>query len=108
MCLLEWQQHVEHLLSVSRLLYVGDLTATAIRDACLCDLARVDGVVALDILRPNDAGDDEFADFKVDSNFLFAFDNEIAVRQKLGHDGCDVGLQRLLPIDGAFSVAVGS
>ena len=104
----ERQQHVEHLLAVPRLLHVGDLTATAIGNPRLCDFARIDRVIALDVFRPNDAGDDEFADLEVHAYFLLAIDHQIAVRQQLRHDGGHVGLQRFLPIDGAFFVAAGS
>src|SRR5256885_12133133 len=48
---LERQQDVGYLLAVARLLEVGDLAAAAIGDAGLRDLAGIDGVVALDILR---------------------------------------------------------
>src|SRR6185295_19958391 len=65
---LERQQHVEHLLAVARLLDVGDLAAAAIGDARLGDLGGFDGVVALDVLRANDAGDDELAHFEVDAD----------------------------------------
>ena len=42
-----------------------------------------------------DAGDDQFADFEIDADFLLALDHEVAVRQeRLRHDGGDVGLQR--------------
>src|SRR6267143_6034875 len=75
----ERQQYVHYLLAVARLLDVGDLAAAAIGDAGLRDLAGIDGVVALDILRPHDAGDDQFADFEIDPDLLLAFDHEIAV-----------------------------
>src|SRR6195256_4180118 len=101
----ERQQHVHHLLAVARLLDVGDLAAPAIGDAGLRDLAAIDGVVALDVLRPHDAGDDQFADFEIDPYLLLAFDHQVAVRQKLRDDGGDVGLQRLLAVDRTLAVA---
>ena len=59
-------------------------------------LVEVDRVVALDVLRPHDAGDDQFADFEVDADLLLALDHEVAVRQHLRDHGGDVGLQRFL------------
>src|SRR6185312_15905279 len=55
---LEWQQDLRELLTPGLLLNVGDLTAPAKSEARLCDLGRVDGVVALDVFRAHDAGDD--------------------------------------------------
>src|SRR3984893_17047539 len=101
----ERQQHVHHLLAVARLLYVHDLAATAIGDAGLRDLARIDGVVALDVFGAHDAGDDQFADFEIDADLLLALDHEIAVRQDLRDDSGDVGLQRLLAVDRTLAVA---
>src|SRR5450631_2067755 len=72
---LERQHHVEHLLAVTRLLHIGDLAAPAIGDARLRDLAGIDGVVALDVLRPHHAGHDQFADLEIDANFLAALDH---------------------------------
>src|ERR1700754_252510 len=77
----ERQQNVHHLRAVARLLYVGELAAAAIGDAGLCDLAGIDGVVALDILWTDDAGHDQLAHFEIDANFLLAFDHHVAVRQ---------------------------
>src|ERR1700712_4284406 len=99
---LERQYHVHELLAVARLLHVGDLAAPAIGDAGLRDLAAVDSVVALDILRPHDAGDDQLADFEIDADLLFAFDHQIAVRQKLRHHRGDAGLQILLALHRAL------
>jgi hypothetical protein len=48
-------------------------------------------IVALDVLRPHDAGDDQFANFVVDADLLLAFDHEVAVRRQLRDDGGDVG-----------------
>jgi len=42
-------------LAVALLLDVGDLAVAAIGDAGLRDLARIDGVVALDVFRTDDA-----------------------------------------------------
>src|ERR1700726_5141631 len=78
---LDRMQHVHHLLAVTRLLNVADLAVAAIGDTGLCDLAGIDGVVALDVFRPHDAGDDQFAHFEIDADLLLAFDDEIAVRQ---------------------------
>lgn len=105
--ILEWEQDVGDLLTKARLLHVGDLAAAAVGNAGLRDLAGVDGVVALNVFRPHDAGDDQFADFKIDADFLLALDHEIAVRQQLGDHGGDVGLQRFLPVDRALAVAGG-
>jgi len=44
-------------------------------------LLEIDGVVALDVLRAHDAGDDQFSDFVIDADLLLAFDHEIAVRR---------------------------
>src|SRR5207248_8249241 len=62
----ERQQHVHHLLPIARLLHIRNLAAAAIGDAGLRDLAGVDRVVALDVLRPHNPGDDQFADLKID------------------------------------------
>ena len=61
----ERQQHVHHLLAIARLLHVGDLAVAAIGDAGLRDLRGIDGVVALDVFRADDAGDDQFANFEM-------------------------------------------
>ena len=103
----ERQQHVHHLLAVARLLHVGDLAVAAIGDAGLRDLAGIDGVVALDVLRAHDAGDDQFAHFEIDADLLLAFDHQIAVRQQLGDDGGDVGGQAFLPLHRTLAVAGG-
>ena len=97
--MLEWQQHVHHLLPVAWLLHIGNLAATAIGDARLCDLAGVDGVVALDVLRPHDTRHDQFADFVIDTDFLLALDHQIAVGQHLRDHGGNIGLQRFLAVD---------
>jgi len=102
---LERQEHVEHLLAVARLLHVGELAAAAIGDAGFRDLAGIDGVVALDVLRAHDAGDDQFADFKIDADLLLAFDHEIAVGQHLRDHRGDVGLQCFLADDRTLAVA---
>src|SRR5450755_3233259 len=104
---LERQQHVHHLLAVARLLHVGDLAAAAIGDAGLRDLRGIDGVVALDVLRAHDAGDDQFANFEIDADLLLAFDHQIAVRQNLRDHRGDVGLQRFLAVDRALAVGRG-
>ena len=103
-CALERQDDIHHLLAVARLLNIGDLAAAAVSDAGFGDLAGVDRVVALDVFRPDDAGDNQFANFEVDANFLFAFDDEISVRQYLRDHCCDVGLQCFLPVDRSFAV----
>src|SRR4051794_24793544 len=95
---LERQDHVHELLAVARLLHVGDLAAAAISDAGLRDLAGVDGVVALDVFGPHDAGDDQLADFEIDANLLLAFDHQIAVGQDLRHHRSDAGLQVFLAL----------
>ena len=64
---LERQQHVEHLLAVARLLHVGDLAAAAVGDAGLGDLGERDGVVGVDVLGADDAGDYQFADLEIDA-----------------------------------------
>ena len=68
-------------------------------------LDEFDRVVAFDILRPHDAGDDQFAHFVVDPHLLLAFDDEIAVWQNLRHHAGDIGLQILLAIDRALAFA---
>src|SRR5437660_3547274 len=78
---LERQQHIHDLLAIAWLLHIGDLTAAAIGDAGLRDFAGVNGVVALNVLRPYDTSHDQFADLVVDANLLLALDHEIAVRQ---------------------------
>ena len=65
------------MLSVTVLLHLGNLTTPTVRNACLCDLARIDRVVVLDILRPHDTSHDQFADFEVDADFLVSFDNRL-------------------------------
>src|SRR4051812_10542598 len=92
--LLERQENVPHPIAVALLLDVGDLAAAAIGDARLRDLGRIDRVLALDVLRPHDAGDDQLAYFVVHPDFLPALDDEIAVGQHLGDDGGNVGQQR--------------
>ena len=89
------------------MLHVGDLAAAAIGDAGLGDLRGIDRVVALDIFRAHDAGDDQLADFEVDADLLLALDHEIAVRQHLRHHGGNVGLQRFLAVDRTLAVAGG-
>src|SRR4051794_28386986 len=74
------QHDVEHLLSVARLLDVGDLAAAAVGDAQLGDLIVRDGVLGRDVLRADDAGDVDVADLEVDPDLLPAGDHQIAVR----------------------------
>src|SRR5262249_16428176 len=105
---LEGQEHVHHLLAVARLLHVHDLAAAAIGDAGLRDLAGVDGVVALDVLGPDDTGDDQLAGLEIDADLLLAFDHQVAVRKHLGDDAGDVGLQRFLALHAALAIGGGS
>src|SRR3954454_15564847 len=74
------QHDVEHLLSVARLLDVGDLAAAAVGNAQLGDLVVRDGVLGRDVLRTDDAGDVDVADLEVDPDLLPAVDHQVAVR----------------------------
>ena len=53
---------------------------------------------------PHDAGDDQFAHFRIEPDFLLAFDHHVAVRQHLRDHGGDVGHQLILAVDGAVAV----
>ena len=105
----ERQEDVHHLLAVARLLHVRDLAAAAIGDAGLGDLRRIDRVVGLDVLGPDDAGDDQFADLEIDADLLLALDHEIAVRQNLRDDRRDIRDELLGAADrtGALARRVG-
>ena len=94
----EGQQNIHYLLAIARLLDIGDLAAATIGQAGLGDLGGFKRVVCLDIFRPDDARDDQFADFEVDADFLLALDHEIAIGQHLRDDGGDIRHQLL----GAF------
>src|SRR5262245_38132613 len=67
---LERQEYVEDLLAIAALLHIGNLAAASVRNTCLRDLVRIDCVVALDVFRSHNSGDDEFANLEVDANFL--------------------------------------
>src|SRR4029078_2467610 len=101
----ERQHHIQRLLAITRLLHIGDLAAATVGDPRLGDLARVDGVVALDVLGADDAGDDQFSNLEVDADLLLALDDEIAVRQYLGDHGGDIGAQRFGAVHRALPVA---
>src|SRR5581483_11726308 len=79
--------------------------ATAIGDARLRDLGGIDGVVALDVFRAHDAGDDQLAHLEVDPDLLLAFDDQVAVGQHLRDHGGDVGGERFRAVYRAFAVA---
>ena len=61
------------------LLEIGDMAASAIGDASLGDLFIGNGVGGCDVLRPDDTGNLQFADFVIDANFLAAMDHKISV-----------------------------
>src|SRR5690606_20306990 len=52
-----------------------------------------------DVLGPDDALDQQFADLVVDADFLTALDDEVAIRQHLGDQRRDVDADLLLPVD---------
>src|SRR6185437_11915812 len=81
------QYDVGHLLPPRLGLDVRQRALAAIGNARLGDLGQVDRVVALDIFRARDAGDEQFAHFGVEPYFLLTLDHQIAVGQDLGDDG---------------------
>jgi len=87
---LEWQDNVENLGTITRLLNIGQLAAPAIGNPKLGNLLMSDGVVRRDIFWTHDTRHIEFANLEIDPNFLATMDHEIAIRQHLGHDGRDV------------------
>src|SRR6185312_12012894 len=101
---LERRVAVSDLLTPGGLLDVAHPAASAIGDAGLGDALVGNGVVAVDIGRPDDAGYGEHAQFVVHADLLLAADDEIAVRQHPGHDGGDGKLDVLGP--GGMALAV--
>src|SRR5579859_4821977 len=104
---LERKQNVHHLLAVARLLNRADLALTTVADARLGDLGGLHGIVTFDVLRPHDAGNDQFALLSVDADLLPAFDHEVAVGEDLRHDAGNVRRQRLGAIYRTLAVVLG-
>ena len=86
---LEGIEDVEELLSVGRLLDVGELTPAAVGDAGFGDLIVAHGVFRADVLGPDDADDLQFANLEVDANLPGSLNRHVSVRQHLGDDGGD-------------------
>src|SRR6185437_6091267 len=101
------QYDVGHLLPPRLGLDVRQRALAAIGNARLGDLGQIDRVVALDIFRARDAGDEQFAHFGVEPYFLLTLDHQIAVGQDLGDDGGDVGDQLILAVDRAVALHLG-
>ena len=93
--ILERQDDIKHLLPVTGLLNIRNLSAPAIGNSRLGDLGGNDCVIRLNVFGPDNAADNEFAHFEINADLLAAFDYEIAVRQKLGDDSSDIGCERL-------------
>ena len=103
--LLEREDNVDNLLPVPRLLNVADVTTAAICDAGFSYFLERDGVAVRDVLRANDASDLKLANFEVDARFLTPVNDEVAVRQNLGHHGGQFYLDDFLTVDCACAVA---
>ena len=80
----EGQDDIQHLLTITWLLHICELSTPAVGDASLGDLGVGDGVAGGDILRPHDTGYHQFSNFKINSDFLVPPDDQISVRQDLG------------------------
>src|SRR5690606_2662370 len=85
-CPLEWQDLVQHLLPIGRLLDFRYPATTAIGDARLGDPVVGNGVRRTDIGRAHDTCDGQYPEFRIHAHFLRAPDHEVAVRQYVGDD----------------------
>ena len=103
---LERQQNTKRLVAPRRRLNCRERALAAIGDARFGDLWKIDSVIALDVLRPDHAGDDQHAHFRIEPDFLLALDHHIAVGQELGDDRGDVGDQLVGAVDRAVGVAL--
>src|SRR6266851_9498169 len=73
----ERPDNIEELLTVARLLHVGDLAAATIGNPRLGNLGVLDGVGVGDVFRPHDTRDLKHAHLVVDANFLLTLDHQI-------------------------------
>src|SRR6202012_2747867 len=71
----ERQEDAQRLLTPWRLLDVGNRSLAAVSNARLGDLGQIDSVVALDIFGPHHTRDQEFTHFRIQPDFLLAFDH---------------------------------
>src|SRR6056297_2348497 len=102
----EWQDHVEHLLAVTRLLDIGNLAPASVGDAGFGYPVIGDRVFPGDILRPDDTTDLQVAEFEVHADFLTALDDQITVRQYVPHQRRDPQGDLFVPAHRAFPVRV--
>ena len=84
---LEREDDVVELMTVARGLQICDMSASAVRDTRLGNLAVLDDIVMRDVFRSDDAGDQKFANFEIDANLLATLDDKVSVWQGLGNDG---------------------
>ncbi len=95
---------IDQLLAVAGLLHIGQLTASPVGDTRFGDLAVLDRVRVGDVLRADDAGDQQFAHLEVHPDFLATGDDQVAVGQAVHDQGRDLQVHGLLAIHGAYAV----
>ncbi len=103
---LEWEQDIEHLLTIPGLLNIGQLPTSAVGNPCLRNLLMVDRVGRADVLGPHHTCDEKLTDLKVDTDFLPALDNEISVGKDLRYDRRYGQAQYFLTVDGSDALAL--
>src|SRR5690606_24365535 len=99
-CPLEWQDLVQHLLPIGRLLDFRYPATTAIGNARLGDPVVGNGVRRTDVGRAHDTCDGQYPEFRIHAHFLRAPDHEVAVRQYVCDDSGHVQVQVLRTLDG--------
>src|SRR5690606_4439068 len=106
-CPLEWQDLVQHLLPIGRLLDFRYPATTAIGNARLGDPVVGNGVRRTDVGRAHDTCDGQYPEFRIHAHFLRAPDHEVAVRQYVGDDSGHVQVQVLRTLDGPVGIGLG-
>ena len=92
-------QDVIHLLAVTGLLNIGDLSTPAIGDPRFRNLRVFDRVPIADVFGPDDSGDKQFSHLEIDPHLLAAANDQIAVGENLcDHCGHGQG-DGFFPID---------
>src|SRR5690606_32793725 len=93
-----WRSWLEDLVEQpdepSGLEVVPDQSASEVSNAQLADLGRQHDVARPDAARPDDPGQHDDLAIAVDVDLPRAFEDEVAVRQDLGHAGGDARRQR--------------
>ena len=102
---LEWKNCVEHLLSDAGLLHVTDLAASTIGNAGRCHFVVGNLILPRDVRSSNEARNKQFAEFKIYSDFLGAFDPQNTVWQDIDNGCRDPECQFFVPAHAAVPLA---